>query len=385
MKLQYGYTQDQQELMETVTRFARERIAPHVQEWDEREHFPIDLFHEMGELGLLGVLVPEAYGGAGYKYVDYVALLEEISSFCGGVGLSMAAHNSLCTGHILQHGSEEQKQKYLPRLACGQHIGAWGLTEPGSGSDAGGLLSTAKKVSGGFLLNGTKNFITHAISCDVAVVLVSTDSSRGTRGISTFILDREIDGWGGAKKESKVGMRASETAQLIMEDVFVPNSQMVGNENDGFAQAMMVLDGGRISIAALSLGIARGALDAALAYAGQRKQFSKPIDSFQGVMFKLADMSTQLDAARLLTLRAAQMKDDGQKTTMESAMAKYYASEVAVRCGEEAVQIFGGYGYLRDYPAEKYWRDAKLCTIGEGTSEIQKLVIARELKKRRDL
>ena len=378
----YGYNDDQLVLIDTVAKFAEERIRPNLMEWDEKELFPVDVFKEMGELGLLGVLVPEEYGGAGYQYVDYVAVLETISAVCGGIGLSMAAHNSLCTGHILQCASEDQKQRYLPKLASGEYIGAWGLTEPGSGSDAGGLLSTAKKVDGGYVLNGTKNFITHAISADVAVVLVSTDMSRRTRGISTFILDKSIPGWGGGRKETKVGMRASETAQLVMEDVFVPDENVIGIINDGFPQAMKVLDGGRISIAALSLGIAKGATDAALAYAAQRKQFNQSIDSFQGVQFKLSEMGTNLDAARLLTLRAASMKDSGQVTTLESAMAKYHASEVAVRNSEEAVQIFGGYGYLRDYPVEKFWRDSKLCTIGEGTSEIQKLVIARELKKR---
>lgn len=378
----YGYIEEQDMLIESVAKFAEERIKPHVMEWDESEHFPKDLFHEMGALGLLGVLVPEEYGGSGYKYVDYVAVLEEISKVCGGVGLGVAAHNSLCTGHIHQCGDEEQKREYLPRLASGEHIGAWGLTEPGSGSDAGGMLSTAKKVDGGYLLNGTKNFITHAISADVAVILVSTDAAMKTHGIGTFILDKSMPGWGGAKKEKKVGMRCSETAQLVMEDVFVPDSNLIGEPNEGFIQAMKVLDGGRISIAALALGIARGALEAAQAYAAQRKQFDRPIDSYQAIQFKLADMGTQLEAARLLTLKAASLKDQGIATTLESAMAKYYASEVSVRNSEEAVQIFGGYGYLRDYPAEKYWRDSKLCTIGEGTSEIQKLVISREMKKR---
>ncbi|MCB1052986.1 MAG: acyl-CoA dehydrogenase family protein [Acidobacteria bacterium] len=375
------YSEDQSVLIETVAKFAAERILPNVMAWDEQEHFPKDLFHEMGELGLLGVLVPEQYGGSGYRYQDYVAIIEEIGAVCGGVALGVAAHNSLCTGHILQYGSEEQKHKYLPKLASGEVIGAWGLTEPGSGSDAGGMLSTAKKVDGGYLLNGTKNFITHAISGDIAVVLVNTQPELKTKGISAFILDKSMPGWGGGKKETKVGMRCSETAQLVMEDVFVPESNLIGKFNEGFKQAMGVLDGGRISIAALSLGIARGAFHAALTYSNQRKQFNQYLSSFQAIQFKLADMATQLEAARLLTLRAAQLKDSGKKTTVESAMAKYYASEIAVRCGEEAVQILGGYGYLRDYPAEKFWRDSKLCTIGEGTSEIQKMVIARELKK----
>ncbi len=379
--VQFGYDEEQHVLMDTVAKFAEERIRPNLMAWDEKEHFPKDLFHEMGELGLLGILVPEAYGGSGYSYMDYVAVLEQISSVCGGIGLSVAAHNSLCTGHILQCANEAQKQKYLPRLASGQVIGAWGLTEPGSGSDAGGLISTAKKVDGGWLLNGTKNFITHAISAEIAVVLVGTDLSLKTRGISAFILDKEMKGWGGGKKETKVGMRASETAQLVMDDCFVPDENLIGEVNAGFPQAMKVLDGGRISIAALSLGIARGAFEAALKYAAERHQFNRSIDHFQGISFKLADMGTELDAARLLTLRAASLKDSGKTVTLESAMAKYKASEVAVRNSEEAVQILGGYGYLRDYPAEKFWRDSKLCTIGEGTSEIQKMVIARELKK----
>ncbi len=379
---QYGYDEERYVLMDTVAKFAEERIRPNLMAWDEKEHFPKDLFHEMGELGLLGVLVPEAYGGSGYTYTDYVAILEQISSVCGAIGLSVAAHNSLCTGHILQCANEAQKRKYLPRLASGQVIGAWGLTEPGSGSDAGGLISTARKVDGGWLLNGTKNFITHAISAEIAVVLVGTDLSIKTRGISAFILDRDMKGWGGGKKETKVGMRASETAQLVMDDCFVPDENLIGEVNSGFPQAMKVLDGGRISIAALSLGIARGAFETALKYAAERQQFGHSIDHYQGVSFKIADMGTELDAARLLTLRAASLKDQGKPMTLESAMAKYKASEVAVRNSEEAVQILGGYGYLRDYPAEKFWRDSKLCTIGEGTSEIQKLVIARELKKR---
>lgn len=377
----YGYSEDQDAIIESVRTFAKERIAPNVMKWDESETFPVELFKEMGELGLLGVLVPESYGGSGYGYVDYVAILEEISSVCGSVGLGVAAHNSLCTGHILQHGTEAQKQKYLPKLATGEYIGAWGLTEPGSGSDAGGMLSTAKKVDGGWILNGTKNFITHAISGDVAVVLVNTEPEKKTRGISAFILDKTMKGWAGAKKETKLGMRSSETAQLVMDEVFVPDENLIGNVNEGFKQAMIVLDGGRISIAALSIGIARGALESAQRYAGERSQFGKTIDSYQAIQFKLADMATNLDAARLLTLRAASHKDAGKGKTLECAMAKYYASEVAVKNSEESVQIHGGYGYLKDYPAEKFWRDSKLCTIGEGTSEVQKMVIARELKK----
>jgi alkylation response protein AidB-like acyl-CoA dehydrogenase len=379
LSMKNHYTEDQQLLIESVRKFAEERIRPNLMEWDEKEIFPKDLFHEMGELGLMGVLIPEEYGGSGYKYVDYTAIVEEIGSVCGGIGLGVAAHNSLCTGHIYQCGNEKQKKKYLPQLASGEVIGAWGLTEPGSGSDAGGMRSTAVKVDGGYLLNGTKNFITHAISAEIAVVLVSTEAKLRTRGVSAFILDQNTKGWSGGKKETKLGMRASETAQLIMEDCLVPEENLIGNWNEGFKQAMKVLDGGRISIAALSLGIARGALETALQYAGEREQFGKTIDQFQGIQFKLADMATQLDAARLLTLHAAELKDEGKTMTIEAAMAKYYASEVAVRNGEEAVQILGGYGYLKDYPAEKFWRDSKLCTIGEGTSEVQKLVIAKQL------
>lgn len=377
----FGYGEDQLALVETLSKFINDRIKPNVMAWDEKEYFPLECFREMGELGLLGVLVPETYGGAGYQYFDYVAILEVISATCGGVGLGVAAHNSLCTGHILQHGNEAQKRKYLPKLAAGEWLGAWGLTEPGSGSDSGGMISTAKKVDGGWLLNGTKNFITHAISAEVAVVLINTAPELKTRGISAFILDKTMKGWYGGKKESKVGMRCSETAQLVMEDCFVPEENLIGEVNKGFKQAMKVLDGGRISIAALSLGIAKGALDAAKTYASERKQFGKTLDHFQAIQFKLADMATNLDAARLLTLRSAFLKDHGKPTTLESSMAKYYASEVAVRNSEEAVQILGGYGYLRDYPVEKFWRDSKLCTIGEGTSEIQKIVIARELRK----
>lgn len=379
--MEFGYSEDQQMIVENVSKFVAERIKPHVLEWDEKEFFPVDLFHEMGELGLLGVLVPEEYGGSGYGYVDYVAILEEIGSVCGSIGLGVAAHNSLCTGHILQHGSEAQKQKYLPKLASGEHIGAWGLTEPGSGSDAGGMLATAKKVDGGWMLNGTKNFITHAISGDVAVVLVNTAPELKTRGISAFILDKTIKGWQGGKKENKVGMRSSETAQLVMEDCFVPDDNLIGEVNQGFRQAMVVLDGGRISIAALSLGVARGALECSQRYAAERAQFGKTIDQFQAIQFKLADMATNLDAARLLTLRSAYNKDRGCGKTIESAMAKYFASEVSVKNSEESVQIHGGYGYLKEYPAEKFWRDSKLLTIGEGTSEVQKMVIARELKR----
>ena len=379
--VEFGYSEDQQMIVDNVSKFAEERILPHVMEWDEAEFFPVDLFHEMGELGLLGVLVPEEYEGSGYGYVDYVAVLEEIGRVCGSIGLGVAAHNSLCTGHILQHASEAQKRKYLPGLATGRHIGAWGLTEPGSGSDAGGMLSTAKKVDGGWLLNGTKNFITHAISGDIAVVLVNTEPELKTRGISAFILDKDMKGWSGGKKEKKVGMRSSETAQLVMEDCFVPDENLIGEVNEGFRQAMVVLDGGRISIAALSLGIARGALECAQHYAAERRQFGKSIDEFQAIKFKLADMAMELEAARLLTLKAAYNKQRGVGQTIESAMAKLYASEVAVRNAEESVQIHGGYGYLKEYPAEKFWRDSKLLTIGEGTSEVQRMVVARELKK----
>jgi alkylation response protein AidB-like acyl-CoA dehydrogenase len=368
-----------EEIREMVRAFAREEIAPHARQWDERSHFPTEMFRRLGELGLLGVLVPEELGGAGLTYRHYVAILEELGAVEGGLGLSVAAHNSLCTNHVLLFGSDEQKRTWLSRLAAGEAIGAWGLTEPEAGSDAGGTKTVARRECDGWVLNGAKNFITHASVGQVAVVMARSAPGTDHSGISAFLVPLDAPGVSVGKKEDKVGMRISDTASLILEDCRLGAGALIGREGDGFHQAMKVLDGGRISIAALSVGIARGALDAAVAYAKQRKQFGRRIADFQGIRFKLADMATQVDAARLLTERAADFKDLGNETTRESSEAKLFASEVAVRVAEEAVQILGGYGYTKDYPVEKFWRDAKLCTIGEGTSEIQRLVIAREL------
>ena len=361
--------------------FAETYIRPHVMEWDEAQIFPRDLFTQLGEQGFLGVLVPESYGGSGLGYNEYITVIDEIAQVCGSIGLSVAAHNSLCTNHILMFGTEEQKQKYLPRLASGEHIGAWGLTEPNTGSDAGRMRTTAERDGEYFVLNGAKNFITHGISGDVAVVIVRTGELLDSHGMTAFIVERGTPGFRGGKKENKLGMRASETAELIFDNCRIHESQMLGQEGEGFIQSMKILDGGRISIAALSLGIARGALNAAIAYAQEREQFGKPIAKFQGIAFKLADMATRVEAAELLTRQAGDLKDQGKKVTKESAMAKYYASEAAVSVADDAVQVFGGYGYTKDYPVEKFYRDAKLCTIGEGTSEIQKLVISRQLFK----
>lgn len=357
--------------------FADRRIRPNVMKWDEEQHFPRDLFSEMGELGLMGILVPEKYQGSGMGYYEYVEALIQISSVCGSIGLSMAAHNSLCTNHILTFGNDEQKEKYLPKLATGEWIGAWGLTEPNTGSDAMRMKCTAKKVDGGWEINGTKNWITHGRSGDVAVVLARTGDLLDSHGITAFVVERGTEGFEGGKKENKLGMRASETAEMIFTNCFVSDDQVLGEVGDGFIQAMKILDGGRISIAALSLGIAKGAMDASLQYSQEREQFGKPISRFQGIAFKLADMATEWEAAHLLTMQAADLKNRGEKVNKESAMAKYYASEVAVKVSTDAVQIFGGYGYTKDFPVEKHYRDSKLCTIGEGTSEIQKLVISR--------
>jgi alkylation response protein AidB-like acyl-CoA dehydrogenase len=350
-------------------------------EWDETQHFPVELRPSLAELGLMGVLFPEEYGGAGMGYVEYATIIEEIARVDGSVGLSVAAHNSLCSNHIYMFGSEEQKQKYLVPLAQGESFGAWGLTEAGAGSDASGTRTTAIRSNGGWKVNGSKNFITHAIACNTLVAVAVTDKEKGNKGISAFIFDKTMDGFRSDKKENKLGMRASETASVVFEDCYVPDENRLGNEGEGFLQAMQILDGGRISIAALSVGIAQGAYEAAIKYAKERVQFGKPIAEFQAIQFKLADMATQIEAARLLTLQAASMKDAGKKLTQKSAMAKLFASEVAVKVAEESIQIHGGYGYTKDYPAEKYWRDSKLCTIGEGTSEIQRLVIAKLLLK----
>jgi alkylation response protein AidB-like acyl-CoA dehydrogenase len=377
--MHFELTENQKMIAEMVRNFAKEQIAPNVMKWDEEQHFPVDLFKKMGELGLMGVLVPQEYGGSGFGYLEYITAIIELGKVCGGIGLSMAAHNSLCTGHILQHGSEEQKKKYLPKLATGEWIGAWGLTEHNTGSDAGGMNTTAVKDGDYYIINGAKNFITHGISGDVAVVIVRTGEKGDSHGMSAFIIEKGTPGFMSGKKENKLGMRASETAELIFQDCRVHKSQMIGKEGDGFIQAMKVLDGGRISIAALSCGIARGAYEAALKYAQERVQFGKPIAHHQAIAFKLADMATEVEVAELLTYQAGDMKNRGVKVTKESAFAKYYASEVAVKVSNEAVQIFGGYGYTKDFPAEKYYRDSKLCTIGEGTSEIQKLVISRQI------
>jgi alkylation response protein AidB-like acyl-CoA dehydrogenase len=377
--MNFELTENQKMIGEMVRNFAKEHIAPNVMKWDEEQHFPVDLFKKMGELGLMGVLVPQEYGGSGFGYLEYITAIIELGKACGAIGLSMAAHNSLCTGHILQHGSEEQKKKYLPKLATGEWIGAWGLTEHNTGSDAGGMNTTAVKDGDYYIINGAKNFITHGISGDVAVVIVRTGEKGDSHGMSAFIIEKGTPGFMSGKKENKLGMRASETAELIFQDCRVHKSQMIGKEGEGFIQAMKVLDGGRISIAALSCGIARGAYEAALKYAQERIQFGKPIAQHQAIAFKLADMATEIEAAELLTYQAGDMKNRGLKVTKESSIAKYYASEVAVKVSTEAVQIFGGYGYTKDFPAEKYYRDSKLCTIGEGTSEIQKLVISRQI------
>ncbi len=373
---------DHQKMIAQMVRdFGAKEIKPKMMEWDESQEFPIAMFKKLGSLGLMGVLVPEEYGGSGFGYPEYVTAIAELAKIDGSIGLSMAAHNSLCTGHILQHANEEQKQKYLPKLATAEWIGAWGLTEPNTGSDAGNMRTVAVKDGDYYVINGAKNFITHGKSGDVAVVIVRTGNVGDSHGMSAFIVEKGTPGFASGKKENKLGMRASETAELIFTDCRIHKSQMIGKEGEGFIQAMKVLDGGRISIAALSLGIAQGAYEAALQYAQERQQFNKPIAAFQGIAFKLADMATKIEAASLLTYRAAVMKQQGQNVNRESAMAKLYASEIAVEVANEGVQIFGGYGYTKDFPAEKYYRDAKLCTIGEGTSEIQKLVISRAILK----
>ncbi|TCV05948.1 alkylation response protein AidB-like acyl-CoA dehydrogenase [Sphingobacterium alimentarium] len=366
---------------ESAREFARTYIKPHVMDWDERQHFPIDLFHKMGEYGFMGILVPEEYGGAGLGYQEYITILDEISKVCGSIGLSVAAHNSLCTNHILSFANEEQKRKYLPKLASGEWIGAWGLTETGSGSDAGGMMTTAVKDGDYWIINGSKTFITHAISGDVAVVMVRTGEKGDKHGMSAFIIEKGTKGFTAGQKMDKLGMRASETAFLFFDNCRVHKDQMMGEVGTGFVQALKLLDGGRISIAALSLGIARGAYECALRYANEREQFNQKIYDFQDVSFTIADMATKIEASELLIRKAGYLKDNHQKVTKEGAMAKLYASEVAVEVANHSVQIHGGYGFTKDYPAEKFFRDAKLCTIGEGTSAIQKMVISREIKK----
>ncbi len=379
--MNFELNDEQLQIKHAIREFAESEVKPHVLDWDETQHFPDELRPKLAELGLLGVIFPEQYGGAGMGYVEYSTIIEELGRVCGSVGLSVAAHNSLCSNHIYTFGSEAQKQKYLVPLTQGESWGAWGLTESMAGSDASGTRTTAVPTEGGWKVNGSKNFITHAISCHTLVAVAVTDKEKGNKGISAFIFDKSMAGFRPDKKENKVGMRASETASVIFEDCFVPQDNILGNLGEGFSQAMQVLDGGRISIASLSVGIAQGAYEAAVKYAKEREQFGRPIADFQAIQFKLADMATGIECARLLTLQAAALKDAGKKVTKQSAMAKMYASEVAVRVAEESVQIHGGYGYTKDYPAEKYWRDSKLCTIGEGTSEIQRIVIAKQLLK----
>jgi alkylation response protein AidB-like acyl-CoA dehydrogenase len=377
--MNFELNEEQQQIKSSIREFAEAELLPHVMEWDESQHFPIELLPKFAQLGLMGIIFPEEYGGAGMGYIEYATIIEELARVDPSIALSMAAHNSLCSGHIYIAANDQQKQKYLTPLVKGEYLGAWGLTEPSSGSDASSMRTVAVKKNGGWVLNGSKNFITNATFAGSTVALAITDRTAGTHGISAFIVERGTRGFSVAKKENKAGMRASDTAALVFDDCYIPEENLMGQEGQGFIQAMKVLDGGRISIAALSLGIAQGAYEAALKYAKERHQFGKPIAEFQAIQFKLADMATQLEAARLLTLRAAALKDEGKIVTKESSMAKLYASEVAVRVAEESVQIHGGYGYIKDYPAEKFWRDSKLCTIGEGTSEIQRTVIARQL------
>ncbi len=364
---------------EAAEQFAASNIRPRLMEWDESQEFPVEVFKKMGELGFMGVLVPEEYGGSGMGYQEYITIISSIAKTCGSIGLSLAAHNSLCTNHILTFGNEEQKKKYLPKLATAEHIGAWGLTEANTGSDAMRMQCVAEKDGDHFIINGTKNWITHGISGDIAVVLVRTGELLDSRGITAFVIERGTEGFGAGKKENKLGMRASETAEMVFQNCRVHKDQILGKEGEGFIQAMKILDGGRISIAALSLGIAKGAYEAAVKYSQEREQFGKAISRFQAIAFKLADMRVKIEASELLTRKAGKLKDAGDKVTKAGAIAKYYASEACVEIATDAVQIFGGYGYTKDFPVEKFYRDSKLCTIGEGTSEIQKLVISREL------
>jgi alkylation response protein AidB-like acyl-CoA dehydrogenase len=379
--MDFSLNENQQMIADMIKKFGDDHIRPQMMEWDESQTFPVEVFKKLGELGLMGVLVPTEYGGSGFTYFEYVTAITELGKICGSIALSMAAHNSLCTGHIMAFGNEEQKKKYLPKLATAEWIGAWGLTEPNTGSDAMRMKCVAKQDGDYWVLNGTKCWITHGITGNVAVVIARTGELLDSHGMTAFIVERGTPGFNAGKKENKLGMRASETAEMIFDNCRVHKSQVLGNVGDGFIQAMKILDGGRISIAALSLGIAKGAYEASVKYAKEREQFGQPIANFQAIGFKLADMATEIEAAELLTFQAAYLKNNHKKVTKESAFAKYYASEVAVKCSVEAVQIFGGYGYTKDFPVEKFYRDSKLCTIGEGTSEIQKLVIARELLK----
>jgi hypothetical protein len=376
----FSFTDEQQQLRRSVREFAKSEIAPHVMEWDEASRFPIELIPKMGEMGLLGVIFPEEYGGAGLGYVEYVTVIEELSRVDGSVGLIVAAHNSLCTNHIYKFGTEEQRRKYIPPLAQGKKLGCWSLTEPEAGSDAGGTRTVAARGKGGWILNGAKTFTTNGHYADVCVAMAVTDKDKGAKGISAFIIEKGNPGFRAGKKENKLGMRASDTSEVVFSDCLVPETDLLGAEGMGFVNTLQILDGGRISIAALALGMAQGAYEAAAAYAKQRKQFGKAISEFQAIQFKLADMATEIDAARWLVYRAAWLADQkGPRFTKESSMAKLYASEVGVRVANEAVQIFGGYGFIKDYPVEKFYRDSKLCTKGEGTSEIQRMVIARQI------
>lgn len=381
MSVTHHLAHDHQIIADSARQFARTHILPHIMEWDETQHFPIDLMHQLGEQGFLGILVPETYDGSGLGYQEYITIITEIAKVCGSIGLSLAAHNSLCTNHIYTFGNEAQRRKWLPKLATGQWIGAWGLTEPNTGSDAMRMQCTAVKDGNDYIINGTKCWITHGKSGDVAVVIVRTGDLLDSHGMTAFVVERGTPGLKAGKKENKLGMRASETAEMIFEDCRVPAENILGEVGDGFIQSMKILDGGRISIGALALGIAKGAYEASVQYATERRQFGQPIANFQAIGFKLADMATKIEAAEMLLREAADLKNDGKNCTKVSAMAKYYASEVSVQVATDAVQIFGGYGYTKDFPVEKFYRDSKLCTIGEGTSEIQKLVIARELVK----
>jgi alkylation response protein AidB-like acyl-CoA dehydrogenase len=380
-KMNFQQSELTQQVAQTARDFAVQHIKPHLMEWDESQEFPLHIFKEMGKLGLMGVFVPEQYGGSGLGYFEYNVIIQEIAKVCGSIGLSLAAHNSLCTGHILNFGSEEQKKKYLPKLATAEHLGAWGLTEANTGSDAGNMKTTAVKDGNDWILNGTKNWITHGKSGDIAVVICRTGEPRTKDNATAFVVERGTPGFSGGKKENKLGMRASETAEMIFDNCRIPDANRLGEVGAGFKQSMKVLDGGRISIAALGLGIAKGAYEASVQYSKERYQFDQPIANFQGISFKIADMATEIAAAELLIDNACYLKMNGLPMTKEAAMAKYYASEVAVKVSTDAVQIFGGYGYTKDFPVEKFYRDSKLCTIGEGTSEIQKIVIAREALK----
>ncbi|HEX8547529.1 MAG TPA: acyl-CoA dehydrogenase family protein [Cytophagaceae bacterium] len=377
--MEFDYNENQKMITQMVKDFGAKHIKPKMSEWDESQEFPIEVFKKLGELGLMGVLVPQEYGGSGFGYFEYVTAIKELSKIDGSIGLSMAAHNSLCTGHILNFGDHGQKSKWLPKLASAEWIGAWGLTEPNTGSDAGNMKTVAVQDGDYWVINGAKNFITHGKSGNVAVVIVRTGESGASNNKTAFVIEKGTAGFTHGRKENKLGMRASETTELIFDNCRVHKDNMLGEVGDGFHQAMKILDGGRISIAALSLGIAEGAFEAALAYSQERYQFNKPISANQGISFKLAEMATDIEAANLLTFRAADLKNNGKSVTKESAMAKYFASEVAVKVANDAVQIFGGYGYTKDYPVEKFYRDSKLCTIGEGTSEIQKIVIAKSI------